>query len=67
MPSAIEQVVNIYVSLGNRQRLEAMRLERQQQTSQGAVPPPTSVASDESTRKLVDHPTTPIVLITERH
>ena len=67
MPSAIEQVVNIYVSLGNRQRLEAMRLERQQQTSQGAVPPPTSVASDESTRKFVDHPMTPIVLITERH
>jgi hypothetical protein len=30
MPSAIEQVVNIYVSLGSRQRLEAMRLERQQ-------------------------------------
>ena len=29
MPSAIEQVVNIYVSLGSRQRLEAMRLERQ--------------------------------------
>jgi hypothetical protein len=30
MPSAIEQVVNIYVSLGSRQRLEAMRRERQQ-------------------------------------
>ena len=38
-----------------------------EQTSQGAVPPSTSVASDESTRKFVGDPTTPIVLITEHN
>ena len=38
-----------------------------EQTSQGAAPASTSVASDESTRKLVDQPATPIVLVTERH
>jgi hypothetical protein len=37
-----------------------------EQTSQGAVPPSTSVASDENTRKTVDDPT-PVVLITDRH
>jgi hypothetical protein len=29
MPSAIEQVVNVFVSLGNRRRLENMKLERE--------------------------------------
>ena len=37
-----------------------------EQTSRGAVPPSTSVASDESTRKFVDHQA-PILLIDERH
>jgi hypothetical protein len=29
MSSAIEQVVNVFVSLGNRRRLEDMKLQRQ--------------------------------------
>ena len=29
MPTAIEQIVNVFVSLANRRRLEEMRLERQ--------------------------------------
>ena len=29
MPSAIEQVVNVFVSLGDRRRLENMKLERE--------------------------------------
>lgn len=37
-----------------------------EQTSQGAVSPSTSVASDVSTRKSVDHPA-PLLLINERH
>jgi hypothetical protein len=36
-----------------------------EQTLKGAVPPSTSVASDEGTRKMVDAPTP--VLITDRH
>jgi hypothetical protein len=37
-----------------------------EQTSKAAVPPSTSVASDESARKVADDPT-PVVLITDRH
>ena len=29
MPTAIEQAVNVFVSLGNRRRLEDMKLQRQ--------------------------------------
>ena len=29
MPSAIEQIVNVFVSLGNRRRLEDMKLQRE--------------------------------------
>lgn len=37
-----------------------------EQMSKGAVAPSTSVASDETTRKVVDDPT-PVTLITDRH
>jgi hypothetical protein len=29
MPTAIQQIVNVFVSLGNRRRLEDMKLQRQ--------------------------------------